>query len=61
MKTLNIVLALVVMAVCIYIISTSSWFELKPQCPEGTRLIETVWTSNTGSQRTDSICVEGEQ
>lgn len=59
-KVISIFLAVVVVIVCAYFIATSSWFDLNP-CPEGTRVVETVWNAGTPNERTDRMCVEGEE
>lgn len=59
-KGLKIILSLIVIVMCVYFISTSAWFRRSP-CPEGTRLVETVWTdAATGTQNVSSICVQGD-
>ncbi len=58
-KVITIILAIIVIAASIYVISTVSWFDLTP-CPAGTQQIVTVWSEGTPTERTDTMCVQGE-
>lgn len=60
-KFVNMFLAVVVIVACAYFIATSAWFDLTP-CPEGTRIVKTVWTdTDTGVESESNICVQGEE
>ena len=57
---ITIVLAIIVIAASIYVISTVKWFDLNP-CPAGQYQVVTVWNEGTPTERTDTMCIEAEQ
>lgn len=60
-KVITIILAIVIIAASVYVISTVPWFDLNP-CPAGTEKIVTVWVDqDTHTARTDKMCIEAEQ
>lgn len=56
---ITIILTIIVIAASIYVISTVSWFDLNP-CPAGQYQIVTVWNEGTPTERTDTMCVQGD-
>lgn len=58
-KIITIILAIIVIAASVYVISTVPWFDLTP-CPAGTEQIITVWNEGTPTERTDRMCVQGD-
>lgn len=58
MNKIETVLAIIVVAASVYVISTVSWFDLNP-CPAGQYQVVTVWNEGTPTERTDKICVQG--
>ena len=55
-KVLKTILSLIVIVMCAYFIFISAWFRVSP-CPEGTRLVETVWVDLVQEWK----CVQGEE
>lgn len=61
---ITIILAIIIIATSMYVISVVPWFDLNPDpypCPEGTRPVVTVWNEGTPTERTDWMCVQGEE
>lgn len=58
-KAITIILAIIVIAASVYVILTVKWFDLNP-CPAGQYQVVTVWNEGTPTERTDTMCVQGD-
>lgn len=56
---ITIMLAIIVIAASIYVINSVKWFDLNP-CPAGQYQVATVWNEGTPTERTDTMCVQGD-
>ena len=59
-KVITITLAIIIIAASAYVISTVSWFDLNP-CPAGQYQVVTVWNEGAPTERTDKMCVQGDE
>ena len=59
-KVITIILAIIIISVSVYVISTVPWFGLNP-CPAGQYQVVTVWNEGTPTERTDKMCVQGDE
>ena len=57
---ITIALAIIIIAASVYVISTVPWFDLNP-CPAGQYQVVTVWNEGAPTERTDKMCVQGDE